>query len=72
MPQGYKRPSVPLSQEHGWLATRRGGFPAELLPIGSQVRVIPAHSCITAAQFDALDVVRGGAVVDRWARIRGW
>lgn len=61
-----------LSQEHGWLATKGRQFPYDLLPIGAQVLVLPSHSCITAAQFDAYHVVENGAIVDRWERIRGW
>lgn len=52
-----------VSQEHG-----RTSAP---LPVGSRVRIVPNHSCLTAAQFDEYLVVRGGEVVDRWKIWRG-
>jgi D-serine deaminase-like pyridoxal phosphate-dependent protein len=50
-----------LSQEHGKLSAT--------LPVGSHVRILPNHSCLTVACFDAYHVVRGEDVVDEW-RIR--
>src|SRR6185295_17320092 len=52
-----------LSQEHGILSVPR--------PVGSRVRIVPNHSCLTAAQFDDYAVVRGDQVVDRWKIWRG-
>jgi len=52
-----------LSQEHGFLSTPR--------PVGSRVRVLPNHSCLTAACFDEYLVVRSSEVVDRWKIWRG-
>ena len=52
-----------LSQEHGILSVAR--------PVGSRVRILPNHSCLTAAQFDEYAVVRGERVVDRWKVWRG-
>ncbi|MFL6202983.1 MAG: alanine racemase [Thermoanaerobaculia bacterium] len=61
-----------LSQEHGILSAPR--------PVGSRVRVLPNHSCLTAACFDEYLVVRGnrggrggrgGEIVDRWKIWRG-
>ncbi|HEX7181025.1 MAG TPA: alanine racemase [Thermoanaerobaculia bacterium] len=54
---------VSLSQEHGILSAAR--------PVGSRVRILPNHSCLTAACFDEYQVVRGGEVVDRWRIWRG-
>jgi len=42
------------------------------LPIGMRVRVIPNHSCLTAAMYDTYHVVENGAVVDEWRPVRGW
>jgi D-serine deaminase-like pyridoxal phosphate-dependent protein len=53
---------VSLSQEHGIL---RGA-----LPVGTRVRILPNHSCLTAACFDAYHVVSGDQVVDRWPILR--
>ena len=52
-----------LSQEHGHLSGR--------LPVGDRVRILPNHSCLTAAQFDEYVVVDGERVVDRWPVLRG-
>jgi D-serine deaminase-like pyridoxal phosphate-dependent protein len=54
---------VSLSQEHGILSAAR--------PVGSRVRILPNHSCLTVAQFDEYAVVRGERVVDRWRIWRG-
>lgn len=54
---------VSLSQEHGILSKRR--------PVGTRVRILPNHSCLTAACFDEYAVVRGDEVVDRWRIWRG-
>jgi D-serine deaminase-like pyridoxal phosphate-dependent protein len=60
-------------QEHGLLEAD-GPFPFDLLPVGSRVRVLPNHACMTAAMYDAYLVVDGptDAVVDLWPRINGW
>jgi D-serine deaminase-like pyridoxal phosphate-dependent protein len=47
-----------MSQEHGRLNRR--------LPVGTLVRILPNHSCLTVAQFDEWYAVRGTEVVDRW------
>lgn len=52
-----------LSQEHGILSAP--------LPVGSKVRILPHHSCLTAACFDEYTVVRGEEVVDHWPIHRG-
>jgi D-serine deaminase-like pyridoxal phosphate-dependent protein len=52
---------VSLSQEHGVLS--------EALPVGTRVRILPNHSCLAVACFDAFFVVRGREVLDVW-RIR--
>jgi D-serine deaminase-like pyridoxal phosphate-dependent protein len=47
-----------VSQEHGKLS--------RALPVGTRVRILPNHSCLTVACFDEYCVVDGEAVVDRW------
>src|ERR1700752_758043 len=42
------------------------------LPVGSLVRVLPNHACITCAGYDTFDVVRGEQVVARFPRVNGW
>ncbi len=55
---------VSLSQEHGKLSSA--------LPVGTRVRVMPNHSCLTAALFETYHVIDGKAVVDEWKPVRGW
>lgn len=54
---------VSLSQEHGIVSA--------VLPVGSRVRIIPNHSCLSVACFDAFSVVRGDEVLDHWTIHRG-
>ena len=44
----------------------------DLLPIGTKIRVLPNHACITASAYTHYEVVYGTEVVDRWERINGW
>lgn len=60
-----------VHQEHGTVLVEDESW-FDRLPIGSLVRVLPNHACITAAGYDAFDVVRGSDVVARWPRINGW
>ncbi|HEY3056080.1 MAG TPA: alanine racemase [Thermoanaerobaculia bacterium] len=57
---------VALSQEHGKIATMQP------LPVGTQLRVVPNHSCLTAAMYERYHVVENGRVVDEWRPVRGW
>ena len=60
-------------QEHGMLVSD-GPFPFDQLPVGTRVRVLPNHACMTAAMYDAYHVVdgHGDRLVDTWSRINGW
>ncbi|MFZ2490407.1 MAG: alanine racemase [Thermoanaerobaculia bacterium] len=57
---------VSLSQEHGKIAT-----PVALTP-GTKLRIIPNHSCLTAAMFDRYHVIEAGVVTGEWRPVRGW
>jgi D-serine deaminase-like pyridoxal phosphate-dependent protein len=59
---------VALSQEHGRIECSSAGGVA----VGDRLRIIPNHSCLTAALFDRYSVVRAGAIVDEWHPVRGW
>lgn len=62
-----------VHQEHGFVRSAAGAPPFETLPIGSRVRVLPNHSCLTCAMYDGYQVVEGGEeVTGSWARINGW
>ncbi len=54
---------ISLSQEHGIVD--------HPLPVGKRVRILPNHSCLVTACFDAYYVVDGDRVLDRWRIWRG-
>jgi D-serine deaminase-like pyridoxal phosphate-dependent protein len=58
---------VSVSQEHGVIRAAAPDALEGRFPVGSQVEIVPNHSCLTVAQFDHYDVVRGDQVVDQWA-----
>ncbi len=60
-----------LSQEHG---QARGVEPLrfERYPVGAKLRIVPNHSCLTAAMHDRYHVVRGANVVAEWKPVKGW
>jgi len=62
---------VSLSQEHGQV-TVRAPLNASDFPVGTQLRVFPNHSCLTAAKYDRYYAVRGGLIVGAWRTARGW
>lgn len=57
---------VALSQEHGKIAT------PVTVPVGTRMRVVPNHSCLTAAMYDTFHVVEGREVIDEWHPVHGW
>jgi D-serine deaminase-like pyridoxal phosphate-dependent protein len=60
-----------VHQEHGMVPVS-GTADYERLPVGTKVRILPNHACITAAAYGHYDVVDGAAVVERWDRVNGW
>lgn len=62
-----------VNQEHGQIAVRTAQD-FERLPIGARVRILPNHSCATAAMYSHYNVVEGASdvVTARWARCAGW
>lgn len=60
-----------VHQEHGTVPVPDESWFTRL-PVGSTVRILPNHACLTCAPYPAYDVVAGGAVVDRWNRTGGW
>ena len=55
-----------LSQEHGKITSDTH------VPVGTKLRILPNHSCLTAAMYDAYQIVDRGKVVDQWKPVRGW
>jgi D-serine deaminase-like pyridoxal phosphate-dependent protein len=60
-----------LSQEHG-VCEVSDDATFESLKIGSRVRVLANHSCLTAAQHSHYQVFEHGRIVDSWEIHRGW
>jgi D-serine deaminase-like pyridoxal phosphate-dependent protein len=61
-----------VNQEHG-MVTGDDPIPFERFPVGARVRILPNHACMTAAAYDAYNVVEGGAdVIAAWPRCNGW
>ncbi len=62
-----------LYQEHGVVRSHDGSSVPARLPVGSRVRVLPSHVCMTAASYGRYLVTDGGAdVVDEWDKATGW
>ena len=60
------------NQEHGMIELPEGSDFAAY-PVGSQLRILPNHACMTAAAHDGYFVVAGDdRVITRWARCNGW
>jgi D-serine deaminase-like pyridoxal phosphate-dependent protein len=57
---------VSLSQEHGKIST------TSHVPVGTRLRILPNHSCLTAAMYDRYQILDQGRIVDQWKPVRGW
>ncbi len=60
-------------QEHGVIRSRATLDHARF-PIGSRLRILPNHACLTSAAYDRYHVIaeEGGPVEAVWARVNGW
>lgn len=60
-----------MSQEHGLIA---GDEPIDFsrIRVGTRLRIIPNHSCLSSALFPRYHIVQGEDIIDRWVPIRGW
>ncbi len=57
------------------LVARRDGAPFDMaaFPVGTRLRILPNHSCFTAAGHERYHVVDGGReLVAQWDRCNGW
>lgn len=60
------------NQEHGIIDLPEGSH-FDQFPVGSQLRILPNHACMTAAAHGHYNVVEGDdLVIGRWARCNGW
>jgi D-serine deaminase-like pyridoxal phosphate-dependent protein len=60
---------VSLSQEHGIIRWHERGAQ---YTIGDRLRIVPNHSCLTAALYDSYLVLEEGEIVEEWHPCRGW
>jgi D-serine deaminase-like pyridoxal phosphate-dependent protein len=60
-----------MSQEHGVIIAKDENI-FDRLRVGSRVRVLANHSCLTAAQHSHYNVLEGESIVDRWQIHTGW
>lgn len=60
-----------LSQEHGEISVADESL-LDRLSVGTRLRVLVNHSCLTAAQHTHYNVLEGDSIVDRWEIQRGW
>jgi D-serine deaminase-like pyridoxal phosphate-dependent protein len=61
---------IVLSQEHGKIEAE-----PEILaryPVGTRLRILPNHSCLTAAMYENYHVINEGQISERWQPVRGW
>lgn len=60
-----------LSQEHGEIHAEDASD-IERFKVGTRVRILANHACLTAAQHSHLNILENGRIVDRWETIKGW
>ena len=60
-----------MSQEHGIIIAKDENI-FDRLRVGSRVRVLANHSCLTAAQHSHYNVLEGENIVDHWRIHTGW
>ena len=62
-----------VNQEHGLISPTNGALDYSRFPIGSQLRILPNHACMTAAAHECYQVVDGDdRIRDVWQRCQGW
>ena len=60
------------NQEHGMIDLPEG-FTFEQFPVGSRLRILPNHACMTAAAHDHYHVINSqGQILARWERCNHW
>eukprot|EP01132_Coremiostelium_polycephalum_P000387 gene387-488_t len=64
---------VGVTQEIGKIQSLNGApIPFEKYPIGSKVRVLPNHSCLTAAMFSNYTVINKNQITGKWIPDKHW
>jgi D-serine deaminase-like pyridoxal phosphate-dependent protein len=60
-----------VHQEHGTIQAAQP-LPFERMPIGSKIRILPNHACMTTAAHDRYVITEGSEVRAEWAKVGGW
>ncbi|MFB9355746.1 alanine racemase [Sneathiella chinensis] len=61
------------NQEHGLISLEGSSFTCDDFPVGTRLRILPNHACITAAAYSEYHVVEGGDDITAvWPRCNGW
>lgn len=60
-----------LSQEHGAFHVNDDAI-LDRLQVGTRMRVLANHSCLTAAQHPYYNVLENGQIIDKWKIHSGW
>ena len=65
---------VGVNQEHGMIGAPEGSdLDWDRFPIGTQLRILPNHACMTAAAYDRYHVLDGDSIpVATWERCNRW
>ena len=59
-----------VHQEHGSIKVNNTNW-FDKLPIGSLVRILPNHACLTCAAYSNYNILENGSIVDNWSRTNG-
>jgi len=60
-----------VHQEHGQV-TLPDASSLDRFPVGTRVRILPNHVCMSAAAHEAYNVIDGDQVIAQWTRCNGW
>ena len=60
-----------VSQEHGHVKVPDDSA-YDRLPVGTLVRILPNHACMTAAAYEQYHVLNDAQIVETWDRVNGW
>ena len=60
-----------VHQEHGSIDLESTDW-FENFPIGSLVRILPNHACLTCAAYEKYNVLENEQITESWSRTNGW
>ncbi|WP_120498675.1 alanine racemase [Kiloniella sp. EL199] len=62
-----------VHQEHGLITSVSGDLPYDKFPVGSRLRILPIHTCMSCANFSHYDVhSTEGELLGKWERVNRW